>query len=511
MTPRTNPSTTPPLPHSLRRAVQALRADYARDWSVGELAQAAGVSARTLQRQFRTFLARNPLEELADIRFGRARQSLLRGRPGTKIVAVALACGFNHLGRFAVDYRRRYGEMPSQTLKRQAAFNSLFPAASCLVPSNRDGPTIAVEPVGADWPASIGLAEEVADQVAAALMRAGIHAAGSSSRTRYRLTCAVRGPAERPRLVLRLIERESGRHLWAHHGGEVCESGLAFEEQIATRLVGGLQPSLRQAEIDQAWRKPDDALTATDLALRALPTVLSLNASSNSRALELLDRAMDKDPEHALATALAAWAHAQRVIYHFSSNPAVDRSEGVNLARKALALSKDATLLTIVGTAFSLLDDIPTADQVVRRALSVDGGSAWAWSRRGWIDVYNGDPEAAIDEFKIALDLAPQDDLAFNNLVGLGCAHFRAGRYLEAAQWQQRALAEHPSAVWIHRTLCPAYAIGGAEGEAQLSLTTLRQHYPELTVSQVDCGLPPLPASYRAQVIDTLSSLGLPA
>jgi tetratricopeptide (TPR) repeat protein len=157
-----------------------------------------------------------------------------------------------------------------------------------------------------------------------------------------------------------------------------------------------------------------------------------------------------------------------------------------------------------------LLHDLDAADAVIRKALSVDGGSAWAWSRSGFIDVYKGDAESAIERFKIALDLAPHDSLAFNSLLGIGCAHFKAGRYVEAAHWQERALGDHPSAAWVHRTLCPAYALSGASAEARRSLTSLREHYPELTIADVQQGMPPLPQSYRDQVVDALHTAGLP-
>ncbi|WP_409997305.1 tetratricopeptide repeat protein, partial [Bradyrhizobium cosmicum] len=81
------------------------------------------------------------------------------------------------------------------------------------------------------------------------------------------------------------------------------------------------------------------------------------------------------------------------------------------------------------------LGELDTADLVIRKALAADGGSVWAWSRSGWIDVYKGEPESAIERLKIALDLAPHDPLAFNSMVGIGCAHFKAGQYAEAAYW----------------------------------------------------------------------------
>jgi tetratricopeptide (TPR) repeat protein len=281
-------------------------------------------------------------------------------------------------------------------------------------------------------------------------------------------------------------------------------------EHFATKIAAVLQPCLRLAEIDRAQRKPDGDLSAYDLALRAMPGVLSLDAEGNSRALDLLERAMERDPGNALATALAAWARVQRVVYHFATDLREERARGVQLARKAQGLAADATVLAILGNALTLLHDLDAADAVIRKALSVDGGSAWAWSRSGFIDVYKGDAESAIERFKIALDLAPHDSLAFNSLLGIGCAHFKAGRYVEAAHWQERALGDHPSAAWVHRTLCPAYALSGASAEARRSLTALREHYPELTIADVQQGMPPLPQSYRDQVVDALHTAGLP-
>ena len=220
---------------------------------------------------------------------------------------------------------------------------------------------------------------------------------------------------------------------------------------------------------------------------------------------------MDLDPGHALATSLAAWVHAQRVIYHFSATPLEDRARSAEFARRALALAGDATALAVLGNALTSLHDVETSELVIRKALSVDGGSAWAWGRSGWIDVYKGDAESAIERFMIALELAPHDSLAFNNLVGIGVAHFNAGRYLDSARWQERALAEHPSAAWVHRIMCPAYVLGGATSEAHRSLVALREQYPELTVAGVSQGLPPLPQTTRDLVVDVLRTVGLPS
>src|SRR5437762_5869137 len=108
------------LPRSVRRAVDAMHADAGHTRSVTELAAVAGVSSRTLQRQFLAFLRKTPRTMLRDISFERARHELLQGSLGARVMDVALRSGFPHCGRFSGEYRRRYGETPSQTLKRQA-------------------------------------------------------------------------------------------------------------------------------------------------------------------------------------------------------------------------------------------------------------------------------------------------------------------------------------------------------------------------------------------------------
>src|SRR6266516_2087055 len=126
-----------------------MRTAGGREIGISELADAAGASSRTLQRQFKVFLGKSPGAALRDIRLERSRRELLRGAPGAKVMDVALGCGFPHCGRFSIEYRRRYGETPSQTLKRQAVFSAALSSLPRFLPSGRDRPTLAVGPIEA--------------------------------------------------------------------------------------------------------------------------------------------------------------------------------------------------------------------------------------------------------------------------------------------------------------------------------------------------------------------------
>ncbi len=510
MNTRSEPSSgSSPLPRGVRRALEAMRERVGHDWTIGELAETAGLSGRTLQRQFKVFLGKTPWTVLADLRFEAARRELLRGLPETKVMDVALRHGFSHYGRFAVAYRRRFDETPSTTLKRQLTFADVLASMPKVSVSSVHRPMVALGSLETG-PRTEEAARGMADELETALTGAGIAVTADGRSARYRLAGSLRPFGKQQRLTLKLIDGETGAHLWADRVDGDFGSTTDSAEHAAVRIAAALQPHLRRAEIDHAQRKSDRDLTAHDLTLRAMPGILSLDADGNARGLDLLARATDRDPNQPLATALAAWAYVQRITYHFSSRPEAERARSLELARKAQVLANEANALAVLGNAFTLLHELDAAELVVRKALAMDGGSAWAWSRQGWVDFYKGDVDSAIERFKVALDIAPQDSLAFNSMVGIGCAHFEVGRYAEAARWQERALLEHPSSVWIHRTLCPAYVLGGVKDRARRSFGALRERYPDMTIAEVQHNLPPLSRSYRERISEGLRSVGLP-
>jgi len=55
---------------------------------------------------------------LRNARFAKVRIALLRAEPDDSVTVIAMACGFTHMSRFALEYRQRFGERPSDTLRR---------------------------------------------------------------------------------------------------------------------------------------------------------------------------------------------------------------------------------------------------------------------------------------------------------------------------------------------------------------------------------------------------------
>jgi AraC-like DNA-binding protein len=109
-------------PQPLRRALAFIDDHAADPITLNEIAVAAHLSPRGLQATFRRHLDTTPLAQLRSVRMERAHWDLQNAEPGdTSVAALAARWGFTHLGRFAVDYRRRYGSSPSQTLRSSFA------------------------------------------------------------------------------------------------------------------------------------------------------------------------------------------------------------------------------------------------------------------------------------------------------------------------------------------------------------------------------------------------------
>ena len=105
-------------PRHVKRAEDYIRANACEPLTLERIADAVGCSIRTLSEGFRKARGTTPMNFLRQMRMEGVRSDLSRdGAPGT-ISELALHWGFNHLGRFSTDYRRCFGESPSDTLRR---------------------------------------------------------------------------------------------------------------------------------------------------------------------------------------------------------------------------------------------------------------------------------------------------------------------------------------------------------------------------------------------------------
>jgi AraC-like DNA-binding protein len=106
--------------HRATRAAKGfIETNLAEPLTVGAIAAAAGVIERTLQAAFQSEVGTTPMAYVRARRLERVRAELADAAPTdyVSVTAIASRWGFGHLGRFAADYKARFGESPSQTLR----------------------------------------------------------------------------------------------------------------------------------------------------------------------------------------------------------------------------------------------------------------------------------------------------------------------------------------------------------------------------------------------------------
>lgn len=106
-------------PLFVRRAEEFMAANFAAPLQLQEIASAAGVPVRTLSEGFLRFRQTSPMSLLRLMRLDRAREAIRESTPDVRVATIALDCGFAHFGRFAQGYRDRFGELPSETPRRE--------------------------------------------------------------------------------------------------------------------------------------------------------------------------------------------------------------------------------------------------------------------------------------------------------------------------------------------------------------------------------------------------------
>jgi adenylate cyclase len=326
----------------------------------------------------------------------------------------------------------------------------------------------------------------------------------------YVLEGSVQRAGNRVRITVQLIETAGGAHLWAEKYDGALDDIFDLQDRITEQVAGALQPSIQLAEIERARRKRPEALGAYDYTMRAIRHVWMLEKDAAAQALELLDKALEIDPDYPLALALAAWCWAQRSVYNWVEDIETAKANALSLAERAASLSSDDPLiLGVLGAVHTFARNYGAARVLLERAIALDPNAAWALSRLGWLEVYSDRPEAAREHFGRALRLSPLDPMNFNNLVGLASAHQVAGEDSAAADLFQRALQERPNAHWIHRNLAAALHGAGRDEEARASRDALLAAYPDITVEKFKDAMvfsPPVLARIGTQ----LGEIGIP-
>jgi TolB-like protein/Tfp pilus assembly protein PilF len=329
---------------------------------------------------------------------------------------------------------------------------------------------------------------------------------------RYVLEGSVRKAGNKVRISGQLIDASTGAHLWADRFDGALEDVFDLQDQVTACVVGAIAPRLERAEIERAKHKPTESLDAYDYFLRGMAEVHTWEREAHKEALSHFYKAIELDPNFASAYGMAARCYSWRKVCGWMTDPTKETAEAVRLARRAAELGQDDALaLCTAGIAFGFVaGQLEDGDALIDQALALNPNLAWAWLFSGWVKVWLGEPEVAIEHAERAMRLSPHDPHTFNMQSVVAAGHFFVGRYAEALSWTKTAMRAHMNAPLQSCVAAASAALTGDTAEAEKAMAHVRQLDSELCLSNLEVLMPLRRPEDFTRWADGLRKAGLP-
>jgi adenylate cyclase len=330
---------------------------------------------------------------------------------------------------------------------------------------------------------------------------------------RYVLMGTVRRSAQVVRVSVELCDARTGATLWGEK--EQVPPGELFEVQdrIVSRIVAGIAPNVRAAELRVAMRKKPESFTAYDHTLRALHIINSLDRNTFLQARDYLDKAMAEDPNFAMPVAWAARWHSLCIGQGWSVNRSEDRAKAIEFAARAIELDRqNALALATYGHLISFhFHECESALVYFDRALAASPNHSLAWLLSGATLGYIGRGEQAVRHAEHGLQLSPFDQSLFYYYEFLNLTHYSNGDYEEAVKWGKMSARENPRFTANYRYMAAALAALGRIDEAREAAANLMKLEPDFRLEVFERTRQPFrPPEMRTRHMEHLRKAGLP-
>lgn len=311
-----------------------------------------------------------------------------------------------------------------------------------------------------------------------------IRQVGRELGVRYVLEGSVRRAGNRLRITAQLIDAQTGAHVWAERFDGSAEDIFKLQDDVTEKVIIATAPRVERAEIARAWRRSSGNPDAYDYYWKALAYLAPATDKNLDQALDLLGKATALDPGFASAYALAMACHANRRSFGSIKDLARAQSEVARLWRiVALVGNDDGRALAGAGWAVAyMLRDLPSAKELIDRAVELNPNLVNAQAYGGWISLWLGHPELALEQLSRAQRLDP---VSTSFPIPMAHAYYFLERYEEALDQAQHFLKQHPDQHPALRIGAAAAAFAGRTDEARQLACRLLEVDPAFSVSRI--------------------------
>jgi adenylate cyclase len=305
---------------------------------------------------------------------------------------------------------------------------------------------------------------------------------------RYVVEGSIRASDKRARILVQLIEAESGKQIWTQRFDVELEETFDLQDEIARQIIRELEPELTRAELTLIQRQRPDNLDAWSRYRQALGTIAlkGWNEEALAQTITHLRSAIALDPNFALAHGMAALLGAISANMSLVKDRSAARQQALRDAETAVALDPNASeVLGYAGCALSDIGELARGREWLERAIEIDPSNAQAHVALGATQVISHDLDAGIKTMQHGIRLSPRDaKLPFWGMV-LAAGLARADRL-------QEALAETLNSCRRDGRLYGARVVAafillrlGREPEARAALAEARRIRPALSTEEL--------------------------
>ncbi|MFN0152390.1 MAG: protein kinase domain-containing protein [bacterium] len=230
---------------------------------------------------------------------------------------------------------------------------------------------------------------------------------------------SVRRAGDKVRVTAQLINAADGFHLWSETYDRQLDDVFAIQADIASQVVGALKVTLLGGEAERLAKRPTENLEAYDAYLLGQQRIGRRRSDSIVESMEYFQKAIDLDPDFALAyVGLANAIVLQTDYFGFGAlDPKDALSRGEALINKTLALdSQLGEAYATLGSIRMASANLEEAEQAFRRAIELNPSYAPTYVLYSELASWQ-DEDRALDLARKAFELDPLSPSANNSLA----------------------------------------------------------------------------------------------
>ncbi len=311
-----------------------------------------------------------------------------------------------------------------------------------------------------------------------------VHEIGRKLHVDTILEGSVRKAGNRVRVTAQLINAGDGYHLWSEKFDRDLDDVFAIQDEISLAIVGKLRVRLLSDEKDRLVKRHTEDLEAHNLYLQGRYFWNKRDEAGLLKAIECFERAIERDPDYALAYSGIADAYICLRVYA-AAPPADTLAKAEEAARKALEIDDDlAEAHTSVANIRAELHwDWTGAEAHFKRAIALNPNYPIAHNWYANLLEVLGRQEEALAEIDRAHELDP---LSLVGLRNQAATYIVAGDYDRAEEIARRALEMDPGFTFVNSILAWVHWERGEHEEALRLFEEDRKRETGLT-SILDC------------------------